>query len=69
MPEPIIDPITIIVASSKLKPRTSFGLSAGAFDLVDGPGAEVIMRFFRSWKIFLRPKKRADDISITDKDQ
>src|SRR5438876_9958440 len=32
MPDPIIDPMTIIVASNMLRPRTSPGLSTGAID-------------------------------------
>src|SRR5438132_5388881 len=69
IPEPIIDPITIIVASRRPKPRTSLGRSV-TVGAIACAGTDAIPRTFRLvFRILRMSEKRADDISITNKDQ
>ena len=56
IPEPIIEPITIIVASSRLKPRTSLGLSVGAVEVLARAGLEDIVRSSTDSRVFTAGK-------------
>ena len=66
MPEPIIDPTTIIVASIRPRPRTKRVASAGACPVGESIGVSLKQR--RSKNFSLSPR-RAEDMPIESKDQ